>query len=196
MIRWTDNISEWDGSIPAALIRVGATADEQPALGQAMVARALDVPRQAVVIERVKDHRPVVARPMGSGLHLSTAARGTFSAVAVAHSPIGVDVELVDAGENPWNVLHEAEAAILRALQGTARASAFARLWSLKEAYVKALGVGLSQEPSSFAASFLDEESAILRDPANPARIAEAWTTWRTAGEASAAIAVVILDRS
>jgi 4'-phosphopantetheinyl transferase len=137
-----------------------------------------------------------VKRPIGSGLFLSISRRGPFTAVALAASQVGVDVELVEGdGEIPWNVLHPSESAMLRQEDGPARAAAFARLWSLKEAYLKALGIGLFREPSSFALRFADRESATFIDPLAPDRVAEAKTVWRTNDGARAAVSTVVLER-
>ena len=76
---------------------------------------------------------------------------------------------------------------------GSERASGFARLWSLKEAYLKALGTGLSREPSSFAVCFRDHETAAIEDPLEPAVIVAARTTWREAGGSPFAISAVLL---
>jgi phosphopantetheinyl transferase len=195
MVTWVDNLSEWNRTLPAVLIMVGAGAGERSTAATTLVARALGVPAAAVAIERPKDHRPTIAEPKASGLHLSAATRGRASAVAVARSPIGVDVELVDtAGEIPWNVLHEDESALLRRLQGGERAAAFARLWSLKEAYLKALGLGLSREPSSFAVAFAGPDTGRVSDPAHAPRSVRAQTTWRSAAGVPAAVSAVVLD--
>ena len=47
-----------------------------------------------------------------------------------------------------WNVLHEFEKAALAELPQERQSEAFLRLWTAKEAYLKALGVGLRREPS------------------------------------------------
>jgi phosphopantetheinyl transferase len=194
MITWIESISEWDRSLPAVLVAIGVTAEQRRPLLHALVARATSVDVGAVVVEQAEGKPPAVAKPIGSGLHLSFGSRGPCMAAAVARSRVGVDVELVDeASEIPWNVLHEAEAALLRTLKGEARATAFARVWSLKEAYLKALGTGLFREPSSFAVSFRGEAGAIIDDDSAAAQVAEARTTWYLAGRARAAISAIIL---
>jgi 4'-phosphopantetheinyl transferase len=93
----------------------------------------------------------------------------------------------------PWNVLHPAEAATLRSHDASARARAFARLWSLKEAYLKALGTGLLREPSSFVVRFVEEARATIDDPSASRGVVAAETVWRSAGGMTAAISAVLL---
>jgi phosphopantetheinyl transferase len=196
MIDWIENFPGWSRRLPAALICMGLTAEQRRALPLTLAAGALDLHPDAVLVAQATGHPPVVTRPAGSGLFLSIASRGSFTAAAVAASRVGIDVELVDPdGEVPWNVLHPSEAALLRGQGGEGRASAFARLWSLKEAYLKALGAGLFREPSSFAVCFLDEKAAAFDDSHVPLRGAEAETTWRTFGALRAAVSTVVLKR-
>jgi phosphopantetheinyl transferase len=102
-------------------------------------------------------------------------------------------VEIVDGrGEVPWNVLHPSEAAFLAGLTGEDRARAFARLWSLKEAYLKARRTGLSREPSSFAVRFTGEETAAVQDPLTPDARMLARTLWREAGEVCGVFSVIV----
>jgi phosphopantetheinyl transferase len=196
MIEWIDGLSGWDRRLPTALILTDLTAEQRRALPQAIVAGALDLHPNDVLLKHTQGYPPVVTRPAGSGLFLSIASRGPFTAAAVATSRVGIDVELVDPeGEVPWNVLHPSEAVILTRQEGHGRAAAFARLWSLKEAYLKALALGLFREPSSFAVNLVDEEAAAFDDPLASQEVAEAETTWRVLGAIRAAVSTVVLDR-
>ncbi|THA28015.1 4'-phosphopantetheinyl transferase superfamily protein [Streptomyces sp. A1277] len=93
--------------------------------------------------------RPVLP---GGHLHFSLSHCEGLSLIAVAATPVGVDVEpvpnprtLVEAAD----VLHPAESAELAALSPAIRPAAFARLWTRKEAYLKGLGIGLGADPST-----------------------------------------------
>jgi 4'-phosphopantetheinyl transferase len=89
--------------------------------------------------------------PPIADLTVSLSHRGPYAAMAFSRAPIGVDLESTgDFVHIPWNVLHHDEAAALEALPDDQRPLAFLRLWTVKEAYVKALGFGLSREPSAF----------------------------------------------
>jgi phosphopantetheinyl transferase len=197
MITWTDGIADWDGSLPAVLIGTGKTAEQRRHLLHALVAKSSGLDPDTVVIEQPKGQPPVIRMPISSGLHLSLGSRGLYTAAAIAASPVGVDVELIDEkGEIPWRVLHASEAEMLGSLPQDARAAACARLWSLKEAYLKALGLGLSREPSSFCVRFADKDRAAIYDPSEPVRVIEAQTTWRRTSEVCAAVSAILLERS
>lgn len=78
---------------------------------------------------------------------ISSASRENIALFGLSAQKIGVDVELAAAMDVPWNILHRREKAALAALPEAARAAAFLRLWTAREAYVKALGLGLRREP-------------------------------------------------
>ncbi len=79
---------------------------------------------------------------------VSSSSRENIALFALSREKIGVDVEVLAAMAPAWNVLHESEKAALAALPQTQQGEAFLRLWTAKEAYLKALGVGLRREPA------------------------------------------------
>ncbi len=81
-------------------------------------------------------------------LYLSYSTRDRYSLIGFSSRPIGVDIELPVTDEHiPWNMLRQEERAYLAALSPSARGSAFARLWSRKEALLKALKLGFFISP-------------------------------------------------
>jgi phosphopantetheinyl transferase len=195
-VQFIDELAGWDRALPTALIVRTGEVDERRAKLKQFVARALSLHPELIEIEHASDRPPIVGKPLSSGLYLSTSSRPGLAVLGAAAGPIGVDVEVVgESGEIPWNVLHPDEAKMLEALAGPAQAMAFARLWSLKECYLKSLGVGLKREPASFAIRFRDGVVAAVDDPAGHAEIADARTTWRSAGGMWIAISTVVLVR-
>lgn len=86
---------------------------------------------------------------------VSVSSRGSLAALAIASSPIGVDLEPFDGAVEPVDaVLHPRERAMLAALEGAARTRAFLRVWTAKEAYLKALGRGFKRDPALIAAAW------------------------------------------
>ena len=110
---------------------------------------------------------------------------------------MGVDVELVEPPcEIPFLVLHPDEARFLRALPSGKQACAFTRLWTLKEAYLKALGVGFERAPDSFRVRFTGASSAAIEDPAARLAVLAADTCWRVVGGAAVAVSAVVLQEA
>ena len=71
---------------------------------------------------------------------------------------------------------------------------AFARLWSLKEAYLKARGTGVSREPSRFLVRFAGAERATITDPLGDDGAVAAATVWRQRPDGwAAAVSAVAL---
>jgi 4'-phosphopantetheinyl transferase len=93
--------------------------------------------------------RPSLAPPFdATGLHFNLAHTEGMVAMAVARAPrIGIDVEALGK-RAPLPVARryfsEREAAALFALPAEQQPLRFLRLWTLKEAYLKALGEGIS----------------------------------------------------
>jgi 4'-phosphopantetheinyl transferase len=87
------------------------------------------------------------------------------------HADVGVDVECVDrevdAGEIAARFFAPAEAHLLAHLDADARRDRFFDLWTLKEAFVKALGVGLSMSLASLAFTVDPAGGITLEAPAD-----------------------------
>ncbi len=84
-----------------------------------------------------------------SAWRISSASRAKICLFGLARAPIGVDLELLGVPQEPaWNILHPNEQAALRVLPPDEGHAAFVQLWTAKEAYLKALGLGLRREPS------------------------------------------------
>ncbi|MFI5616727.1 4'-phosphopantetheinyl transferase family protein [Streptomyces sp. NPDC051567] len=89
--------------------------------------------------------RPAVA---GGAIHFSLSHSQDLAYLAFAGVPVGVDVEGVPSPSAVADVataLHPVESAELTALAGPERQTALARVWSRKEAYLKATGTGLAR---------------------------------------------------
>jgi 4'-phosphopantetheinyl transferase len=150
----------------------------------------------AVTIGHDPRGRPLIATPQGTGLHISLATRAGVVALALAHHPVGIDIERVDpAAEPPFEALHPDERQMLRNLPPPARPLAFAQLWSAKEAYVKALGTGfLLRAPESFRVRLAGLEDFEVDDPEH-GRIAGGHSRiTKSGGHETMAAALIVLD--
>jgi phosphopantetheinyl transferase len=83
-------------------------------------------------------------------LHFNLSHAADAVAVAVsAHQPVGIDIESIateDRAEIIPDVLAAREGERLGALDGESRWREFMRIWTLKEACAKAMGLGLSYD--------------------------------------------------
>ncbi|QES52338.1 4-phosphopantetheinyl transferase [Streptomyces venezuelae] len=116
-----------------------------------LLGRYLDLPPEEVPLAREACHgcgdphgRPVVA---GGGVHFSLSHSADAAYLAFSGVPVGVDVESMPtptAVADVLNALHPWETAELSALPEPDRPAALARIWSRKEACLKATGAGLT----------------------------------------------------
>ncbi|MGX2998284.1 4'-phosphopantetheinyl transferase family protein [Streptomyces sp. JNUCC 64] len=130
--------------------------------------------------------RPVLDRSPVP-LHFSLSHSHGLTVVAVSDAPVGVDVERVPAAptaEATLPALHPGERAELRGLPPHALPPALARLWTRKEAYLKALGTGLGRDPG---ADYLGEGHG----PDTPRR-PSGWTVRNVPGHPGHAAAVAV----
>jgi 4'-phosphopantetheinyl transferase len=199
---WLSSPDDIAASLPAVWLVATperpATLPERSALrrgiGARILARQLGLPPGAIAIGHDARGRPLVEQPRGSRLHLSLATRAGMVAVALADSPVGVDVEAMDArAAPPTAVLHPEESAWLLAQPEDVRPLAFARLWSAKEAYVKALGTGFARPPESFAVSISPDGRLTVRDEPDAAAATGVSRTIENGGQEILAAAIVVI---
>lgn len=95
-------------------------------------------------------------------IHFSISHSSHFVACAMADCEIGIDIQhLVKANEPLMRrVLSDDEMEMVMDRQGEERQMLFARLWALKEAYLKAVGTGITDDFPSF--SFEDDKPRLV----------------------------------
>ncbi|CAD5298702.1 conserved hypothetical protein [Bosea sp. 62] len=202
---WLSSIDQTAPALPAAwLIATQARPANLPerselrrSLARKVLAHQLGLKEDAVEIGHEPAGRPLILRPRGTGLHLSLATRSGLVAIALAHGPVGVDVEQVaPASEPPLAALHPQERRWLEGLPAFARPPAFAQLWSAKEAYVKALGVGFARAPESFAVRLDNAERFAVTDEQTNRTASGLVRLMKNGGHESMAAAFIVLDRA
>lgn len=188
--------------LPAAwLIHTGARpanlaerSELRRGLAREVLARQFGLPAGSLAIEHDPRGRPLLIIAGRSPAHISLATRAGQVAVALAEEPVGVDVEVVAARpETPLAVLHPQERAFLASLETRDQAAAFAKIWSAKEAYVKALGLGFVRPPDSFAVTLQTDGRFEVSDPDRKGRLAGDVTTMKNGGQEILAAAMVRL---
>ena len=112
----------------------------------------------------------------GDGPSFNLSHSGQLAMVAVAGVEIGVDVEKVRRLESLTQIAErhfsDSEFGALDELLGAAKELAFYRCWTRKEAYIKALGEGLSMALDSFEVSIAEQAAFVAchdgrEDPAD-----------------------------
>jgi 4'-phosphopantetheinyl transferase len=97
--------------------------------------------------------------------------RGLVAVALATRGAIGVDVEEIDEAKADLGIAEAyfapSEVELLQRAPSSERARCFFRLWTLKEAYIKATGEGLSAPLSSFAFTFEPIRLAFLQGPQN-----------------------------
>ena len=117
------------------------------ALVRSVLSERLGIPAPAIRVSRTDTGKPIVTE----GVHFNVSHSGDLVLLAVSDDqPVGVDVERkrtvlkVNALTQRWlSDLERTNLARLREL-GIDESDSFLRIWSLKEAQLKALGVGIS----------------------------------------------------
>ena len=91
--------------------------------------------------------------------HFSLSHSGDYSICAVGKSPVGADIEAI--GNDKERI---AERFFAKEEQGFIKDSeSFYRIWTLKESFMKAVGLGMKLPMDSFTVTELDEETGSCR---------------------------------
>ena len=132
--------------------------------------------RESIAIDRLALKTGAYGKPFfDGGPEFSISHAGPYAAVAVSDEPVGVDIEAPRCTIHiARHVFSPREYAAAAALSGEAQRTYLQRLWVAKEAFVKAIGTGLSTPFRSFSVA-LDGPSVELTQEltALPIRITE-----------------------
>ncbi|HWQ90508.1 MAG TPA: 4'-phosphopantetheinyl transferase superfamily protein, partial [Clostridia bacterium] len=137
-------------------------------------------------------------RQAKSGLHFNLAHSHDLALVAVTRlGPVGVDIELIryleELDELVSRFFSPREAVAFYRLPADDKPVAFFKLWTRKEAWLKATGEGIAHSLSQVEVSFLPGEPAqLLRVPHSHAPV-QGWSLDNLAPAAGYAGAVAVL---
>lgn len=120
---------------------------------RALLAQYLPVPVPDIRFSYGRNGKP--RANAGQGVHFNCSRSGDIALYAIAlDCELGVDVEIVHPMDNMEQIARSyfcpEEAADLMEVQALERDLAFYRCWTRKEAYIKAIGSGLSAPLNSF----------------------------------------------
>lgn len=151
------------------------------ALVRTVLSRYAPVPPGDWRFETEKHGKPRIAHPKvlpALNFNLAHTAGVVVCAVSVAHAVLGVDVEqacrdlaVLDLADRYFSA---AETGALRALPASGQRRRFLSIWTLKESYVKARGLGLSLPLDKFS-FFLGAENRVAFEPEDPSQDATRW---------------------
>jgi 4'-phosphopantetheinyl transferase len=133
------------------------------ALSRGVLAQALGVAPSSLAFRRNAYGRPELDPPNDLRFNL-TNTTGLVACAIASRREVGVDAEPVERADDILEVAHvvftEAERDTLARLEISARRILALRLWTAKEAYIKARGLGLSLSPAKLHLGIRD--SAIV----------------------------------
>jgi 4'-phosphopantetheinyl transferase len=163
---------------------------------RAILAKYLDCPPQAICWQENSYGKPALTQP-AAGLHFNLAHSHELALVAVTRlGEIGVDLEharlVEDMDHLAQKTFSGAEVAQLNRLSTAQRQQAFFECWARKEAFIKALGEGLSHPLQGFSVTLLPGEPARLLEVGGDAQEAAQWTIRTIAAHAEYAAAFAV----
>ncbi|WP_319562176.1 4'-phosphopantetheinyl transferase superfamily protein [Marispirochaeta sp.] len=127
-----------------------------------------DVSLESIVVEDGLHGKPELKVP--GGVCFNCAHAEQWCVCAISAYPVGVDIErytpVVDA--SLYVCLHSREFGYIQKIPEDRQNREFLNLWTMKEAYLKALGCGLLREPSTFAVICSDQGEVYIEDPFKP----------------------------
>ena len=132
-----------------------------------ILSRYLNLPADQLAFSITQHGKPTLADPDHAWLQFNLSHSGDLALIALTRDrPIGIDVEQMIPPDNYPRLVEQFfsanENAAFRALPESKRAAAFFAGWTRKEAYVKALGTGVSLPLDHFD---------VTMDPDAPARL-------------------------
>jgi 4'-phosphopantetheinyl transferase len=122
-------------------------------------------------------------KPISSGsVHFNVAHSHELALFAfTTEAPVGIDVEYLQRVVSDRDRLAERffapeENEVYRALPEAEKSAAFLRCWTRKEAYIKAIGTGLSHPLDRFVVSLAPDQPAALLSCVDDPRAAQRWS--------------------
>ena len=139
----------------------------------------LSVPPAEIALETMPLGKPRLVGTPATGVRFNVAHSDELALMAFARGrEVGVDVEYerpdVDIIELARRYFAPEEIAVLLALPATEQCPAFYRCWTRKEAYIKALGLGMHAPLDGFAVTITADRAVLLHTAHDPAQY-ERW---------------------
>jgi 4'-phosphopantetheinyl transferase len=135
------------------------------AILRTLLSDAISVPANQLIFAEGPHGKPRLAGMEGPQFNVSHS--GSWALIGMSDCrPIGVDIELTRKAGNELDLARsffsDAEYRALEALQDGVRLQTFYKIWTCKEAVLKALGVGISEHLRDFSVEWTDDRYAIV----------------------------------
>jgi 4'-phosphopantetheinyl transferase len=144
-----------------------------------VLARYLRKPAHRLRFRRDRFGKPSLAHPTDVTFNMAHADSVALIAVTTGR-PVGVDVERVTPLDDAFDVAEicfaPAEQRVLHAVPAGQVSDTFFNCWTRKEAFIKAVGTGLSAPLKAFEVSLEPDTPARLCRVSGSARVAASWT--------------------
>lgn len=154
------------------------------ALVRLVLARCCSVAPDALAFSANEFGRPHTCAPVSAqSVHFSLSHADGLVALAVSSTyEVGLDVEdthrPIDVAGIARSYFSPAEWSAMQHLEGEALRERFFSIWTLKEAYIKALGKGLSADLAAFTVTATPDAAVVSGGPAG-APAADTWQFFR-----------------
>lgn len=160
-----------------------------------------EIPAEELTFERNEYGKPCVNNsPLPFPLEFNISHAEKLVILAVTNGvKVGVDVEYVSRGSNVMSIAERffsaRENEELKSLEREQWSDRFFDLWTLKEAYIKARGMGLSVPLDKFSYGFPENETITIRfDGEHIVDNPENWRFWQVKPNETHKIAIALRD--
>jgi 4'-phosphopantetheinyl transferase len=144
-----------------------------------LLGRAVGIPADEISFRSEPELKPVLEAGAAQPIHFSLSRSEELVLIGLAARPLGVDIEslanAVDTEAVGDFVLSEREREAFRSLDPSDRQRVFLQCWVQKEAYLKAIGEGLSVSPARVEVFRFPDEETGLKSVAGDSRAAGGW---------------------
>jgi 4'-phosphopantetheinyl transferase len=137
------------------------------------------IPASQLRLSVERDSKPALVEELRQPIHFSLARSEEHLLIGFASRPLGVDIESLARSFDVDNLatvaLTDEEREALKAINPVDRHKAVLRCWTQKEAYLKAIGVGLSISPKTIEVSFAPGAPPGLKKASGTSNSASNW---------------------
>lgn len=130
-----------------------------------MIYKYRDIPLSKICISRGEYGKPYLKNDCG--LHFNISHSGQWIVAAISESPVGIDIQEIEDFQIELDLLkHFSKNERHYIMNQEDKLNCFYDLWTLKESYIKAIGMGLFKSLDSF--SIYINDNSIEIDSKNP----------------------------